>query len=156
MSVAELKAKGNAAFAAKDYTTAIDHYTEAISAAKGEEDAVHVLYSNRSACYSGLKQWNKALEDAESTIKSNPSFAKGYGRKGGALHGARQLEEAIQAYEEGLKIAPSDAALKKGLEDVNRALESEASSSGPGGKDVPGPSNDAKVGCQSKDCSSTS
>jgi stress-induced-phosphoprotein 1 len=126
MSVAELKAKGNSAFAAKDYTTAIDHYTEAIGAAKGEEDAVHVLYSNRSACYSGLKQWEKALEDAESTIKANPSFAKGYGRKGGALHGARKLEEALLAYEEGLKVAPSDAALKKGMEDVKRAQDSEA------------------------------
>ncbi|UZJ53852.1 hypothetical protein CBS101457_003172 [Exobasidium rhododendri] len=130
MSVAELKAKGNAAFAAKSYNTAIEHYTEAIAAAKGEEDAVHVLYSNRSACYSGLKQWNKALEDAESTIKANPSFAKGYGRKGGALHGARKLEEALEAYEEGFKIAPSDAALKKGLEDVKKAQDSE---DGPGG-----------------------
>lgn len=65
MSVAELKAKGNTAFAAKDYEAAIQHYTDAIAAAKGPEDAVHVLYSNRSACYSGLKQYEKALEDAD-------------------------------------------------------------------------------------------
>lgn len=57
----------------------------------------------------------------EQTIKLNPSFAKGYGRKGGALHGARQFDEAIAAYEEGLKIAPGDAALQKGLTDVKRA-----------------------------------
>lgn len=129
MSVAELKAKGNAAFAAKDYATAIGHYTDAINAATGEQDAVHVLYSNRSACHSGLKEWEKALEDADATIKANPSFAKGYGRKGGALHGARKLEEAMEAYEEGLKIAPADAALKKGLEDVRRAQDSDM---GPG------------------------
>lgn len=65
MSVADLKAKGNAAFAAKDYNTAIQHFSDAIEAAKGPEDNVHVLYSNRSACYSGLKEWQKALEDAE-------------------------------------------------------------------------------------------
>lgn len=132
MSSAELKAKGNAAFAAKDYQTAIQHYTDAIAAAKGPEDAIHVLYSNRSACYSGLKQWEKALEDAEETIKQNPTFAKGYGRKGGALHGARRLEEAIEAYELGLKQAPTDAALKKGLEDVQRAQESEGPGAGMG------------------------
>lgn len=125
MSAAELKAKGNAAFSAKDYTTAIQHYTDAIAAAKGPEDAVHVLYSNRSACYSGLKQWEQALNDAEECIKINPAFAKGYGRKGGALHGARKLEDAVAAYEEGLKIAPEDAGLKKGMEDVKRALDSE-------------------------------
>ncbi len=66
MSVAELKAKGNAAFSAKNFDEAIGHYTQAIEAATDNTaDAVHVLYSNRSACYSGLKQWEKALEDAE-------------------------------------------------------------------------------------------
>lgn len=34
MSVAELKAQGNASFAAKDYASAIQHYTSAIEAAK--------------------------------------------------------------------------------------------------------------------------
>lgn len=65
MSVAELKAKGNAEFAAKRYEAAIQHYSDAIAAASGEADAPHVLYSNRSACYSGLKDYTKALEDAE-------------------------------------------------------------------------------------------
>ena len=57
MSVAELKAQGNASFAAKDYASAIQHYTSAIEAAKstGEKDGVHVLYSNRSASYAGMK-----------------------------------------------------------------------------------------------------
>ncbi|EPQ28876.1 uncharacterized protein PFL1_03678 [Pseudozyma flocculosa PF-1] len=128
MSAAELKAKGNAAFASKDYTTAIQHYTDAIAAASSPEDAVHVLYSNRSACYSGLKQWDQALQDADECIKANPDFAKGYGRKGGALHGARKLQEAVDAYKQGLDKAPQDAGLKKGLEDVQRALDADAAS----------------------------
>ncbi|SPO27171.1 probable STI1 - Hsp90 cochaperone [Ustilago trichophora] len=131
MSVAELKAKGNAAFAAKDYEGAIQNYNDAIAAASSAEDNVHVLYSNRSACYAGLRDWSKALDDAEACIKANPSFAKGYGRKGAALHGARKLEDAVDAYETGLKIAPEDAGLKKGLTDVKRAVENEAAN-GPG------------------------
>lgn len=126
MSVAELKAKGNAAFAAKDYQGAIQAYNDAIAAATSPEDAVHVLYSNRSACYAGLRDWTKALDDAESCIKANPSFAKGYGRKGAALHGARKLEEAVDAYSAGLGIAPNDAGLTKGLADVQRAVQNEA------------------------------
>lgn len=131
MSVADLKAKGNAAFASKDYNAAIQHYNDAIAAASSPEDAVHVLYSNRSACYAGLKDWNHALEDAEECIKANPSFAKGYGRKGAALHGSRKLEDAVDAYQAGLKIAPEDAGLKKGLSDAQRAVENEAAH-GPG------------------------
>ncbi|EST04686.2 Tetratricopeptide TPR1 [Kalmanozyma brasiliensis GHG001] len=131
MSVAELKAKGNAAFASKDYQTAIQAYNDAIAAAASPEDNVHVLYSNRSACFAGLRDWDHALEDAEACIKANPSFAKGYGRKGAALHGARKLEDAVDAYHAGLQMAPEDAGLKKGLADVQRAVENEAAN-GPG------------------------
>lgn len=125
MSVAELKAQGNASFAAKDYTSAIQHYTAAIAAAEqsGETDQLHVLYSNRSASRAGLKEWDAALQDAEATIRANPSFAKGYGRKGSALHGAHRYDEAVDAYKAGLGVAPEDAALKKGLADVERARD---------------------------------
>ncbi|CAD6909812.1 unnamed protein product, partial [Tilletia controversa] len=132
MSVAELKSKGNAAFAAKDWDAAVQAYTEAIAAVQDPAaDAAHVLYSNRSAAYAGLRSYEKALEDAEECVKVNPQFAKGYSRKGAALHGLGSLEDSVAAYEEGLKIAPSDAGLTKGLEDARRALESEAD--GPGG-----------------------
>lgn len=65
MSAAEFKAKGNAEFAAKNYDAAIKHYTDAIAAVSGEADAPHVLYSNRSACHSGLRNYSEALKDAE-------------------------------------------------------------------------------------------
>lgn len=70
------------------------------------------------------------LSSVSQTIELNPGFAKGYGRKGGALHGARRFDESVKAFEEGLKIAPADAGLKKGLEEVQKAQESD----GPGGQ----------------------
>ena len=45
----EFKAKGNAAFAAKNYDEAIGFFTEGIAV----DTSNHVLYSNRSACYAG-------------------------------------------------------------------------------------------------------
>ena len=41
-------------------------------------------------------------------------------RKGAALHGGRKYDEAIAAYEAGLKIEESPA-LKKGLQEVQQA-----------------------------------
>ena len=82
-----------------------------------------MLYSNRSASYAGMKDWEAALKDAEETISLNPSFAKGYGRKGSALHGKRLYDEAISAYQKGLEVCPDDAGLKKGLADVERASQ---------------------------------
>jgi stress-induced-phosphoprotein 1 len=50
----------------------------------------------------------------------NPKWGKGYVRKGAALHGARKYDEAIVAYEDGLKVEDLPA-LKKGLEEVKQA-----------------------------------
>ncbi|WVR07290.1 hypothetical protein IAU60_004331 [Kwoniella sp. DSM 27419] len=125
-----LKAEANKAFAAKDYAQATKLYSDAIQL-DGEN---HVLWSNRSASKAGQRDWQGALEDAEKCITINPSFGKGHGRKGAALHGLRQYPEAVMAYEAGLQADPSSDVCKKGLADVKRAMESEAGSPfGPGG-----------------------
>ena len=53
-------------------------------------------------------------------INISPSWSKGYARKGAALHGSRQYDEAIAAYEEGLQQEDSPA-LRKGLKEVQDA-----------------------------------
>lgn len=53
---------------------------------------------------------------------NNHVCSQGYGRKGSALYGLQRLEEAEKAYAEGLKVEPENAMLKKGMEDVNNAL----------------------------------
>lgn len=61
-------------------------------------------------------------------INANPAWAKAYARKGAALHGLRKWDDAIAAYEQGIKIEDSQA-LRKGLEEVKEAKET-ASMSG--------------------------
>jgi stress-induced-phosphoprotein 1 len=43
----------------------------------------------------------------------NPKWAKGYSRKGAALHGLEDFDGAIAAYEEGLKLEPGNVQCKK-------------------------------------------
>jgi stress-induced-phosphoprotein 1 len=98
------------------------HFTEAIEI----EPANHILYSNRSAAYASKKDYQHALEDASKTTEIKPDWAKGWGRKGAALHGLGDLLGANDAYEEGLKLDPSNAQNKSGLASVKRAIEAEA------------------------------
>ncbi|KAJ9102041.1 hypothetical protein QFC19_004969 [Naganishia cerealis] len=91
-----LKAQANAAFSAKDFVQANELYSKAIEL----DPTNHVLYSNRSATKTSLRDYAGALEDAE---------------------------------KEGLKLDPSNAPLKKGLDDVKRALDSRGP---PGGDDA--------------------
>ena len=102
----------------------------------------HVLYSNRSASYASLKDFDKALSDAEKTVELNPTWGKGYGRKGAALHGQGDLGTsppedmnqcvvgAKDAYEEALKVEPGNAQAKQGLKAVDDAIVREAAEDG--------------------------
>ena len=127
-----LKAEGNKAFAAKDYDKAIELFSKALEL----DPKNFVLWSNRSAAKAGKRDYPAALADAEEVrsmhvsrvvlsyrlqcIKVNSTWAKGYARKGAALHGERRYVEAIEAYETGLKIEDSPA-LRKGLDEVKAA-----------------------------------
>jgi stress-induced-phosphoprotein 1 len=92
--------------------------------------ANHVLYSNRSGAYASLRQFDKALEDANKTTELKPDWAKGWGRKGAALHGQGDLVGAKDAYDEALNLEPTNAQAKSGLEAVERAIQAEADEDG--------------------------
>lgn len=81
----------------------------------------HVYYSNRSAAYLSMDDGEKALADADACIAANPSWPKGYGRKGAALHHLGRIDESVAAYDEGLKADPGNAALTSGRESAARA-----------------------------------
>ncbi|KAL8920562.1 MAG: hypothetical protein Q9208_006184 [Pyrenodesmia sp. 3 TL-2023] len=124
-----LKAEGNKAFADKNFEEAIDKFSQAIEL----EPTNHVLYSNRSGAYASLKNFDKALEDANKTTEIKPDWAKGWGRKGAALHGTGDLLGANDAFEEALKLDPTNAQAKSGLAAVKRAIDAEATEDGADG-----------------------
>ncbi|KAJ3327099.1 Hsp90 cochaperone [Blyttiomyces sp. JEL0837] len=126
MTVEDLKSQGNKAFSSGDFPSAIKYFTEAIAI----DSSNHVLYSNRSAAYASQKNYVDALTDAEKTVELNSSWAKGYSRKGAALYGLGRYSEAVECYKAGLNLEPTNAQMKKGLEDSEMALE-DLSGSGP-------------------------
>lgn len=89
-----------------------------------------MLYSNRSGAYASLKDWEAALEDANKTTEIKPDWAKGWGRKGTALHGTGDLIGAKDAFDEALKLDPANAQAKAGLQAVEKAIKAEADADG--------------------------
>ncbi|GBF64658.1 heat shock protein [Trichophyton mentagrophytes] len=133
----DLKAEGNKAFAAKDFATAVEKFSAAIEL----DPSNHVLYSNRSGAYASLKDFDKALEDANKTTELKADWPKGWGRKGAALHGQGDLLGAHDAYEEALKLDSNNAQAKAGLEAVKRAIDAEAKADGVSGDPTAGLGN---------------
>lgn len=109
------KAEGNNFFKNKQYSQAIDKYTEAIN----YDNSDVTFFSNRSACYAALNEWEKAAEDGKSCIVTNRSFVKGYFRAGLALQKMENYEAAQDVVKRGLGVDPSNADLKR----MNRELE---------------------------------
>ncbi|KAH8334426.1 hypothetical protein KR059_010110 [Drosophila kikkawai] len=126
LQVNELKEKGNQALNAEKFDEAVAAYTEAI-ALDGQN---HVLYSNRSAAYAKAGKFQAALEDAEKTIQLNPTWPKGYSRKGAAAAGLQDFMKAFEAYNEGLKYDPQNAILLQGRQDITASVLSYMQSQG--------------------------
>jgi stress-induced-phosphoprotein 1 len=54
------------------------------------------IFSNRSAAYLKMGDAHNALEDTDAVIGLKPDFAKGYSRKGSALHALKRYKKLDQ------------------------------------------------------------
>ena len=85
---------GNECVFKKDYDKAIEFYTTAIRLYPLE----YRYFVNRSFCYDRLKQFDLALEDAQTAVGLHEQRAKCYFRKARALKGLERLEEAEMCF----------------------------------------------------------
>jgi len=105
--VTDLVRKGTAAFAAGRLQEAI----EVFSAGTELNPRHTVLYNNRSACYLQLGMSAEALRDADECIALDPSYYKGFLRKGEALHDMREFETAAACLSMGMWLEPTSQEL---------------------------------------------
>lgn len=131
-----LKNEGSAAYSRGDFAAAIVQFTAAIEKLSSgtDKEALKLLYSNRSASYQSLKEYERALEDGNKCVSLDSNWPKGYGRKGDALLALKRFGEAYNAYNAGLRISPADQTLAEKAERAMRGIrsESQASSSSSG------------------------
>ncbi|XP_061166629.1 tetratricopeptide repeat protein 28-like [Saccostrea echinata] len=101
-----------------DFRRAIHLYSEAIRL----DPSNHILFTNRSAAYCKLRQFQKSLEDAKQAKQLNPKWAKAYLREGVALQNLGQHGEALAAFGAGLAQDSNNSNLITGL--IDAALKS--------------------------------
>ncbi|GAB4834235.1 Hsp70-Hsp90 organizing protein 3 [Ancistrocladus abbreviatus] len=123
----EEREKGNEFFKQQKYPEAVKHYTEAIKRNPKDPRA----YSNRAACYTKLGALPEGLKDAEKCIELDPTFAKGYIRKGAVQFFMKEYDKSLETYQEGLKHDPNNQELTDGVrrcvEQINKASRGDLS-----------------------------
>jgi len=110
------KNKGNEFYKAGKYQEAIEQYTFAIEC----DPKNHVFWTNRATTYAALQKWDRVLRDAEKAISLNPSWGKGYLRKGQALSEQGNLKEAVKIFKEGLGVDPDNKEMQTKLQETER------------------------------------
>mmetsp|Transcript_22260 Transcript_22260/g.28477 ORF Transcript_22260/g.28477 Transcript_22260/m.28477 type:complete len:368 (+) Transcript_22260:151-1254(+) len=88
------KLLGNEKMKEADYIAAAEQFSKATEL----DSTNHVFYSNRSAAFLLQGMHVEALADAEKCIELNPSWGKGYARKGEVLEAMQEFTKAQEAY----------------------------------------------------------
>ncbi|GAB9463147.1 hypothetical protein Gpo141_00000620 [Globisporangium polare] len=115
---AELKAKGNSAFAKRKFQESVVFYSQAIAL----EPSSHILYGNRSAAYHRLKKLKEALEDAEFAVALDDSWVKGHYRRAVALASMDRYRDAAEAFERAFELCPTDLKLEEKAQEMREKL----------------------------------
>ena len=105
--------RANRAFSEGRFQEALAQYDQLIKHGGGGD--VHLLYSNRSATYLKIGDYENALSDAYQCVKLAPGYVKGHGRVGQALLAKGRVGEARKAFQNGLSLDPGNSVCKDGL-----------------------------------------
>ncbi len=117
----------------KDYSKAIEHYSNAIKLNPQMVSA----YNNRGAAYSDTGAYDCAIEDLSKAIELNPNDAKAYTNRGAAYSERSENDRAIEDLNKAITLNSNNAkahnnrglaylsigAYDRAIEDLNKAIE---------------------------------
>ena len=81
-----------------------------------DPETVMLAYSNRAAARMKLRHFEKALIDSSEALKLDPTHLKSIYRKGRALHGLQQYDQACEIFQGALGLSAHDKDIKTALQ----------------------------------------
>ena len=115
-----LKNKGNAALMAGHFVEAIQLYTEAISLSS---NANAILLSNRSQALIKIENYGLAIADATEAIDADPTYPKGYYRRGTANFALNKTKDARKDFRMVCKLVPNDKDARSRLAECEKMVK---------------------------------
>ncbi|XP_058453850.1 small glutamine-rich tetratricopeptide repeat-containing protein beta-like [Malaya genurostris] len=114
-----LKNEGNRLMKEEKYHEALNLYGRAISL-----DATNpVFYCNRAAAYSRMGDYQRAADDCRMSLRYDPNYSKAYGRLGLAYSKMNLHDQALEAYQNALRIEPDNQDYKNNMSVTQQRLE---------------------------------
>mmetsp|Transcript_37132 Transcript_37132/g.77744 ORF Transcript_37132/g.77744 Transcript_37132/m.77744 type:complete len:541 (+) Transcript_37132:129-1751(+) len=117
-----IKDEGNAALKAGHYPEAIHHYSMALSHLPDNA----IILSNRALAYIKMENYGLAIQDAGHAIESDPSYPKGYYRRGTAEFALGRAKAARKDFRNVCKLRPKDRDARAKLSACDKAVREAA------------------------------
>jgi len=117
------KAEGNELYVKKQYSAALQRYTEAINASP----KAAAYYCNRAATYMMMNKWMDALQDARECVKIDSTYLKGHLREAKCHLFLGDPKNAIRSYQMCLQIDPSNTTAQSECKQAQTVLQLELS-----------------------------
>ncbi|KAF4131956.1 Tetratricopeptide repeat [Phytophthora infestans] len=103
------KQKGNDCFKANELEVALLHYTRSMA----YDDTDAILYANRALVYLKTKNFAAAEDDCARAILLDPTYMKGWSRRGMTRYRRGKYAESVQDFEEALRLDPDNREVTK-------------------------------------------
>ncbi|KAL3658296.1 hypothetical protein V7S43_016685 [Phytophthora oleae] len=103
------KQKGNDCFKANELEVALLHYTRSMA----YDDTNAILYANRALVHLRMKNFAAAEDDSSRAILLDPSYMKGWSRRGMTRYRRGRYAESVQDFEEALRLDPGNREVAK-------------------------------------------
>mmetsp|Transcript_9136 Transcript_9136/g.19509 ORF Transcript_9136/g.19509 Transcript_9136/m.19509 type:complete len:533 (+) Transcript_9136:176-1774(+) len=117
-----LKDQGNQALMAGHYTEAIHHYSTGLSHLPNNA----IILSNRALAYIKLENYGLAIQDATHAIEADPTYPKGYYRRGSAEFALGRAKAARKDFRAVCKLRPKDRDARNKLQECEKAVREAA------------------------------
>ena len=117
-----LKDEGNVALKEGHYTEAIHYYSTALSHLPDNA----IVLSNRALAYIKVENYGLAIQDATHAIEADPSYPKGYYRRGTAEFALGRAKAARKDFRNVCKLRPKDKDARAKLAECEKAVREAA------------------------------
>ena len=113
----DFRLQGNDAFGTKDYKRALDLYQKSVGC-----HPMAKSYANIAATLCKLGEYDEAAQAAERATALDPSWAKGWWRRGVVSDLQKTFYDSVKYYEIAVEISPKEKAFSKSLNEAKKRL----------------------------------
>jgi tetratricopeptide (TPR) repeat protein len=111
---------GNLEFKRKNYTKAVEHYTQSLQVGLSDNKFNSIVLSNRALVNLSLENYGRALSDSEQALKLDSSNGKAAFRAAKAAMQLSKHELALKHVKAGIVLEPHNSELRKLKQEIEK------------------------------------